>query len=53
MALLNTERFKQLTTNPNAATYRKMQGVLRKVKPKFSEQEYKRLYPTGSGRARF
>ena len=48
MALLNTERFKRLTTDPTAATERKIQNFLRKTKSKFSEQEYKRLYPTGS-----
>ena len=53
MALLNTERFKRLTTDPTAATERKIQKVSRKIKSKFSEQEYKRLYPTGSTRARF
>ena len=54
MALLNTERFKRLTTDHTAATYRKIQKVLRKIKSKFSEQEYKRLlYPTGSAPARF
>ena len=53
MALLNTERFKRLTTDPDATTERKIQKVLRKIKSKFSEQEYKRLYPTGSAPARF
>ena len=53
MALLNTERFKRLTTDPTAAAERKIQNVLRKTKSKFSEQEYKRLYPTGSAPARF
>ena len=53
MALLNTERFKCLTINPTAATEQKIQKVLRKIKPKFSEQEYKRLYPTGSAPAQF
>ena len=48
MTLLNTERFKRLTTDPTAATERKIQNVLRKIKSKFSEQEYKRLYPTDS-----
>ena len=51
MALLNTERFKWLTTDPTAATERKIQKVLRKIKSKFSEQEYRRLYPTGSAPA--
>ena len=31
MALLNTERFKQLTTDPIAVTGQKMQKVLRKI----------------------
>ena len=53
MALLNTEHFKRLSTDPTAATERKIQNVLRKIKSKFSEQEYKRLYPTGLGAARF
>ena len=46
VALLNTERFKRLTTDPTAAAERKIQNALRKIKSKFSEQEYKRLYPT-------
>ena len=53
MELLNTERFKRLTTDPTAAAERKIQNVLRKRKSKFSAQEYKRLYPTGSAPARF
>ena len=51
MAILNTDRFKQLTTDPTAATEQKIQKVLRKIKSKFSEQESKRLYPTGSAPA--
>ena len=53
MALLNTERFKRLTADFTAATERKIQTVLRKIKSKFSEQESKRLYPTGSAPAWF
>ena len=53
MALLNTERFKRLTKDPTATTERKIQKVLRKIKSKFSEQEYKRLYPTDSAPTRF
>ena len=44
MALLDTERFKRFTTDPTAATEQKIQKVLRKIKSKFSEPEYKRLY---------
>ena len=32
MALLNTERFKRLTTDPTAITERKIQKVSRKIK---------------------
>ena len=53
MTLLNTECFKKVTTDPTAAKERKIEKVLRKIKSKFSEQEYKRLYPTGSAPARF
>ena len=53
MALSNTEHFKRLTTDPTAATERKIQKVLKKIKSKFSEQEYKRSYPIGSAPARF
>ena len=53
MALPNTKHFKRLTTDPTAVTERKIQNVWRKIKPKFSEREYKRLYPTGSAPARF
>ena len=53
MALLNKEHFKRLTTDPTAATERKIQKVLKKIKSKFSEQEYKRSYPIGSAPARF
>ena len=31
MGLLNTKRFKRLTTDPTAATERKIQKVLRKI----------------------
>ena len=41
------------TTDPTAATERKTHKVLRKIKSKFSEQEYKILYATGSAPARF
>ena len=53
MALLNTEHFKRLVTDPTAATEQKIQNVLRRIKSKSSEQEYKRFYTTGSATARF
>ena len=51
MALLNTEHFKRFTTDPTAGTEQKIQNILRKIKYKFSEDKYKRLYPTGSAPA--
>ena len=53
MTLLDAEHFKRLTTDPTTATERKIQKVLRKIKSKFSEQEYKRLYGTGLAPAPF
>ena len=53
MVLLNTGHFKRLTTDHTAATERKIQKVLRKIKSEFSKQEYKKLYPTGSAPAPF
>ena len=44
----HTERFKGVTTDPTAAIDWKIQKVLRELKSKYSEKEYKRLYPTGS-----
>ena len=38
MALLNTGHFKRLTTDHTAATERKIQKVLRKIKSNFTEQ---------------
>ena len=35
MVLLNTERFKKVTTDPTAATQRKIQQVLRKIRSEF------------------
>ena len=43
MALLNTEHFKRLTTDPTAATEPRIQKDFRKIKSKFSKPEYKRL----------
>ena len=53
MALLNTERFKRLPKDPTAAIEPKIKKVLRKIKSKSSEQEYKRLYQTGLAQDRF
>ena len=53
MALLNTERFKKVTTDPTAITKRKIQKIFKKIKSTFSKNEYKRLYPTSSAPTRF
>ena len=53
MVLLNTDHFKRLTRDPTAATEQKIQNALRRIKSKFSEQEYKRLYTAGSATAQF
>ena len=39
--------------DPAAATKRKIQKVLRKIKSKFSDEEYKILYTAGSASAWF
>ena len=53
MALLNAKGFKRVTIDPAAATDRKLQKALRKIKSKCSKQKYKRLCSTGSVLARF
>ena len=53
MALLNTERFKKVTTDHTATMKRKIQKIFKKIKSKFSKNEHKRLYPTGSAPTRF
>lgn len=47
-ALLKAKRLKNVKADPTAATERRIQKGFRKVKSKFSDQEYKRLYPTHS-----
>ena len=37
-----------LTNDPTETLESKVQQTLRKIKSKFTEQEYKKLYPTGS-----
>ena len=48
LTLLNTERFKKVTTDPTVATERKIHQVLKKAISAFSEQEDKRYYSQGS-----
>ena len=41
-------QFRKLDTDPTKSLERKVQRTLRKIKHKFEENEYKKLYPTGS-----
>ena len=53
LSIFNTQQFQQLDISPTAANENKIQRALRKIKSKFTQQEYKRLYPTGSNAVRF
>ena len=48
LALLLTKQFTVLNNDPTKTLESKVQRTLRKIKSKFTEQEYKKLYPTGS-----
>ena len=48
LALLSTKQFTTLTNDPTKTLESKVQQTLRKIKSKFTEQEHKKLYPTGS-----
>ena len=43
MLLLNTKQFKKLGNDPTKTTEGKIQRMLRKIKPKLSEPDYKVL----------
>ena len=47
-ALLSTKQFTTLSNDPTKTMESKVQRTLRKIKSKFTEQEYKKLCPTGS-----
>ena len=51
--LLSSSQFKLLETDPTRPTERKLQSLLRKIKPKIPEHLYKQLYPTGSCPGKF
>ena len=48
LALLSTKQFTTLTNDPTKTLESKVQRILRTIKSKFTGQEYKKLYPTGS-----
>ena len=53
LTMLLTKHFLSVKTDPTKTLEIKMRRVLSKNKPKSSEQEYKRLYPTGSRAVKF
>ena len=53
MLLLNTKQFKKRDNDPTKTTEGKIQRMLRRIKPKLSEHEYKVLYPSGSSPGKF
>ena len=53
LTLLNSEQFVRLNEDPAKTNERKLQRMLRKIKPNLTDQEYKRLYPSGSAPGKF
>ena len=53
MSLLASNQFKHIPNDPTKWLESKAQWTIRKVKSKLSEQEYKKLYPTGSCPGKF
>ena len=51
--MLSTKQFLNVEIDPTKPLQIKIQRILRKIKSKVSEQEYKRLYPTGSRPRKF
>ena len=53
MFLLSSNQFVQIANDPTKSWESKVQQTLRKIKSKPSEQEHKKLHPTGSDPGRF
>ena len=53
LIILSNQQFQELDVSPTAANEYKIQRALRKIKSKFIQQEYKRLYLTGSNAGKF
>ena len=49
----NTNQFVKLNSDPTKITERKVKNVLWKIKSKFSPNEYKQSYQTGSSLVKF
>ena len=46
--ILDSKQFKKLKKDPTKTLENKMQRTLRKIKQHINENDYKRMYPTGS-----
>ena len=53
LGLLNNEQFVRLNEDPTKTNEKKVQIMLRKIKPNLTYQESKRLYPSGSAPRKF
>ena len=53
LIMFSAKQFLNVETDPTKPLEIKIQRILRKIKSKVSEQEYKRLYPTGSRPRKF
>ena len=53
LTLLNSEQFARRNEDPTKTNERKVQRMLRNIKPNLTDQEYKRLYPSGSAPGKF
>ena len=47
-SIINTSKFKKLDKNPTVSYEAKIRRTLRKMKSRFTLQEYNKVYPTGS-----
>ena len=53
ISIVTTDKFKKIDNSPTATCESKVQRTLRKMKFKFTEQEYYQLYPAGSNAGKF
>ena len=53
LTILSTKTFQNLKLDPTKSTQEKVQRMVRKIKSKFTIQEYKRLHPSGSCPGKF
>ena len=51
--LLNSNQFNKLSHDPTKPVENKVKRELQKIKTKLSQQEYPKLYPTGSAPGKF